>query len=168
MDGANWEAIGAIGEIVGAAGVILSLAYLAVQIRQGSTQTRLNTKAIRAAAFQNLVEHQSTLFLSYVTDPHMRAITMKARGHELDTLTEDERIMYGAHTRMIIRSYFNAYSLLGEGLITEAQWNTLVPSIVRETSRRAFLGFWTVSRKDFPADFASMIDQAMKSETRET
>lgn len=30
----NWEAIGAVGEILGAIAVLLSLAYLAVQIRQ--------------------------------------------------------------------------------------------------------------------------------------
>ncbi len=163
----NWEAIGAVGEIVGAAGVILSLAYLAVQIRQGSAQTRLNTKAIQATAFQDLVQHQSTLFLSQTTNPEVRAAMLKARGHELDAFTDDERVVYGSHTRMIIRSYFNAYNLLKDDLITEDQWRTLMPSIVRETSREAFRGWWAIAGTDFPSDFANMIGQAMKSETRE-
>ena len=144
-----------------------SLAYLAVQIRQGSAQTRLNTKVIHATAFQSLVEHQSTLFLSYVTNPDTRALILKARGQELDSLSQDERVVYGAHTRMIVRSYFNAYTLLKEDLITGDQWGTLVPSIVRETTRKAFSGWWKIARKDFPADFADLIDQAMNSETRE-
>ncbi len=38
----NWEAIGAIGEVLGAAGVIITLAYLAVQIRQNSRPLSAN------------------------------------------------------------------------------------------------------------------------------
>ena len=37
---------------------------------------------------------------------------LKARAHELDALFDEERVVYGALTRMIIRSYFNAYNLL--------------------------------------------------------
>lgn len=163
----NWDAVGAIGEMLGAAGVIVSLAYLAVQIRQSSMQTELNTKALRATAFQNLAEHQATLFLSQVTNSEVRTVVLKARGNGMDALTDDERVIYGAHTRMIIRSYFNAYNLLKESLITDDQWSTLVPSIVRETTQKAFSGWWTITRKDFPPDFANLIDQAMLSETRE-
>jgi hypothetical protein len=36
----NWDAIGAIGETVGALAVILTLAYLAVQIRQNALATQ--------------------------------------------------------------------------------------------------------------------------------
>ncbi len=36
----NWEALDAIGEIVGAVGVIITLAYLAVQIRQNTAMTQ--------------------------------------------------------------------------------------------------------------------------------
>ena len=36
----NWEAIGAVGEILGAIAVLLSLAYLAVQIRQNTASVR--------------------------------------------------------------------------------------------------------------------------------
>ena len=39
----NWDAIGAIGEIIGAIAVVATLGYLAVQIRQNSTQARLSS-----------------------------------------------------------------------------------------------------------------------------
>ena len=68
---------------------------------------------------------------------------------------------------MLMRTYFNAHNLLKEDLIDEDQWNTLVSSIVRETSRKAFVGFWEITRKDFPEDFADVVDQAMKATTRE-
>ena len=43
----NWEALGAIGEIVGAVAVVVTLAYLAVQMRQ-------NTVALQAASRQEV------------------------------------------------------------------------------------------------------------------
>lgn len=42
----NWEAIGAIGEAVGAFGVILTIAFLALQIRQNSTLLKNNTRQL--------------------------------------------------------------------------------------------------------------------------
>ena len=50
----NWEAAGAIGEIVGALAVFITLAYLAVQIRQ-------NTGAVRAAALDSSVNALATV-----------------------------------------------------------------------------------------------------------
>ena len=36
----NWDAIGSIAEVIGALAVLITLAYLAVQVRQNSTQLR--------------------------------------------------------------------------------------------------------------------------------
>jgi hypothetical protein len=44
----NWEALGAIGEIVGAVAVVITIAYLAVQIRQ-------NTRSLQAASLQSIL-----------------------------------------------------------------------------------------------------------------
>lgn len=45
----NWDAIGAVGEVIGAIAVVITLAYLAIQIRQ-------NTGATRAASHLSIVE----------------------------------------------------------------------------------------------------------------
>ena len=39
----NWDALGSIGEIVGAIAVVSTLAYLSVQIRQGTKAARIQT-----------------------------------------------------------------------------------------------------------------------------
>ena len=44
----NWEAIGAIGEFVGAVAVVVTLIYLAVQVRRGTSTTQ--AASIPAAA----------------------------------------------------------------------------------------------------------------------
>ena len=45
----NWDAIGAVGEVLGALAVVLTLAYLAIQIRQ-------NTAIAKMAAMQNIIQ----------------------------------------------------------------------------------------------------------------
>jgi hypothetical protein len=52
----NWDAIGAIAELLGAIGVIASLVYLATQIRQSREQMSQNTRALRAATYQQIRE----------------------------------------------------------------------------------------------------------------
>ena len=85
--------------------------------------------------------------------------------HELDALSLEERVIYGSTTRMIFRSYFNAHTLLRDGLISEDQWRTLLPSIEREATRRAFPGWWKLGRAAFPEDFSSVVERAMAAES---
>ena len=47
-DSMNWEAIAAVAEALGAAGVIVSLLYLSVQIRA-------NTRTVKNASYQAVV-----------------------------------------------------------------------------------------------------------------
>jgi len=50
----NWEATGAVGEVLGAVGVIITLAYLAMQIRQ-------NTRSQRTEAYGRALDRVTTL-----------------------------------------------------------------------------------------------------------
>ena len=46
----NWEAIGAVGELIGSVAVVLTIAYLAVQIRQsGKASISVSTNQSRSA-----------------------------------------------------------------------------------------------------------------------
>ena len=48
----NWEAIGAIAESLGALGVIITLAYLAIQLRQNSNS--LNVGVLHFDSLANI------------------------------------------------------------------------------------------------------------------
>mgnify|MGYP003300637055 CR=1 FL=1 len=52
----NWEAMGAIGEVVGAIAVVLTLAYLAIQVRQNSNPLDQQNKVEKAKTAQDKVE----------------------------------------------------------------------------------------------------------------
>ena len=151
----NWEALGAIGELVGAVAVVASLAYLAVQIRQSTSQSRLNTTVIQASAFQQLLDHHSTIQVKAVDDPALLDVLESDGDTPLDT-ADGRRFLIWATA--LFRSHFNAWCLMEKGLISEDQLEVLGGAIPRVRSR-ALQEAWARRREDFPSDFANAFDK---------
>ena len=151
----NWEALGAIGELVGAVAVVASLAYLAVQIRQSTSQSRLNTTVIQASAFQQLLDHHSTIQVKAVDDPALLDVLESDGDTPLDT-ADGRRFLIWATA--LFRSHFNAWCLMEKGLISEDQLEVLGGAITRVRSR-ALQEAWARRREDFPSDFANAFDK---------
>ena len=56
----NWDAIGAIGELIGATAVFVSIVYLALQVRQISTDVRSSGSHNAAQSAIQILEGLST------------------------------------------------------------------------------------------------------------
>jgi len=96
----NWEAIGAVGEAVGAIAVVVTLAYLAMQIRQ-------NTGATRAASHHAVIEALNQGNLAQARDAELAQIWvsgLKDRG----VLTEVERQRFDS----LCLAYFHVFDSL--------------------------------------------------------
>ena len=106
------EDLGNLGKFLGSIGVIVTLIYLAIQIRQGSEQTALNTSAIHTTSFQNLIDHHANLQLQVLTHPELREVLRKAREVPIDEMSADEVQLHGVFTTQQMRSFFSAYTLL--------------------------------------------------------
>ena len=52
----NWEAIGAISEAIGVVAILISLAYLAIQIRQSTREFSRSVEANQLAAFERNID----------------------------------------------------------------------------------------------------------------
>lgn len=52
----NWEAVGALAEAIGVIAILVSLAYVAVQIRQNTQQIARSIESDRLAAFERNIE----------------------------------------------------------------------------------------------------------------
>jgi hypothetical protein len=100
----NWDAVAAIGEIVGAVAVVVTLAFLAVQIRQSQRAQRdANTLARSAAidkAFEQFAEHRRFL----AADPQTMRIWMAGCAGEVLEEIEAERF------RQLAINYLVAYT----------------------------------------------------------
>ena len=69
----NWDAIGAGAEIMGALGVLVTLAYLAIQIRD-------NTRSLQAASLQSVLDGpRDRYFLPMAQSADMADIYICAR-----------------------------------------------------------------------------------------
>jgi hypothetical protein len=58
-----------VGEIAGAVGIIISLVFVGYQIKQGTEETSLNTRAVEASAYQDLTVQILSLNLSLIENP---------------------------------------------------------------------------------------------------
>jgi len=87
--------LGNIGEFIASIGVIFTLVYLAVQIRQNTAATRIQTRqAIAGAQFANIN--------SRATDPHLPLTIMKV--NRVEPINQEERD----------RLYFHLDATLGQ------------------------------------------------------
>jgi len=160
----NWEALGAIGELVGATGVILSLVYLGLQIRHSSEQTNLNTRSVQATAYQNLIDHHTSLNLNLAYEPELFELLMRAEFEGLDNLSLLEQNRWEVFMVSTLRSYLNGYYLREGGLITEEQWQNFSFGLGTTAGRPAFSGWWhkEKQRRGFPDGFVRIVDAETK------
>jgi hypothetical protein len=81
-------ALGNIGEFVGAIGVVVSLAYLA-------RQTLLNTRSVRAASFNSMVQNSIRLLEHSFRDSEFAAFLERAQRNP-ESLTPEEEVRWDA------------------------------------------------------------------------
>ena len=90
----NWEAIGAIGEVLGAILVLLTLAFLAVQIRQ-------NTASVKASTYQNLLSERADWQRSIVSSEN--AGLMIKGLYRQNSLSSDEASQYHVYMLQLLQ-----------------------------------------------------------------
>ena len=105
----NWEAIGAIGEILGAAGVIVTLAYLAVQMRQSN-------RLAKRAAVQGVLAGRAEMNRFIASDPVLNELVWKGM-ESPDELDEGEWRRFEAVFSTVIRHYEAIFLDNQEGLL---------------------------------------------------
>lgn len=124
----NWDAIGAIAELAGAIGVILSLAYLAMQIRQNTGQMERTTRAARGAAYQDaLVNYQS--YLTPVAENGELAEIFRKGLQDFDELSEVERFRFMWILGGFVTNMDNIFYQHQDGLISDERWKVTLNSL---------------------------------------
>jgi hypothetical protein len=97
----NWDAIGAIAELLGAMGVTASLIYLATQMRQ-------NTRAMRAGAYQEVLNQRDSAMLPLMQDGKLAHLCSRGTAN-LDDLSEVEKIRFEVWIFTVMSSSDNIY-----------------------------------------------------------
>ncbi|MDE0649148.1 MAG: hypothetical protein OXI12_02250, partial [Gammaproteobacteria bacterium] len=85
----NLDILGNLGEFIGAVGVVASLLLVARRMRLGIEQTQRNTKSVRAATFNSMVENSIRLLEHVFRDPELADFLARA-ADDPDGLTAGE------------------------------------------------------------------------------
>jgi len=149
--------LGNIGEFVGSIGVVVSLVYLAIQIRRDTAQAALQVKATHATAFQNLIDHHSSLQMQMMTNPTLSEAVQKET-NEPDCMTPTQVRLAMMFRTQQMRSFFNAYQLFEAGLIDSAALRIFDENLQRVSNAALFDDFWKRVKNSYPESFISHVE----------
>ena len=144
----NWEAIGAIGETLGAIGVIMTLAYLAIQIRQ-------NTRASKAATVQDMTNKwvQINLFIAEHDIHTLFSIDLTDTNADPDAVSK----AMGFY-RALFHQYSNNHYQYCQGVLDEALFQPTIEEIRVHSRHENFILAWSYNRFIYNDNFGAFMD----------
>jgi len=151
----NWDAIGAIAELVGSVAVVITIAYLAVQIKQSAKSARsAATNESRAAVTDVLTgisvdTEASRVYARGITNP--------------DSLDPEERVRFDLIVYQTLRSAETLYWERREGLLSdeiwEGQWRTQRYLLTTRGGRQS----WERQKNFVSASFMKWVDRNLEN-----
>ena len=149
------ELLGNYGEFVGAIAVVVTLAYLAVQIRQQNVQSRRASMHDIAVSFREALaqfgelEH-AELFLRFTRD--------------FDSLDASEKYFIMNRMMAILRVFEEAFLLYQEGGLDERYWLGYRHTIASYFSTPGIQSIWVIRQHQFHVDFQEFLRNLETSE----
>ena len=110
------QALGNIGEFVGAIGVVISLVYLTRQMMQ-------NTKSVRAASFNSMVQNSIRLLEHSFRDSEFAVFYERAE-RDPDSLSSVERVRWDAYMTAVYRHFGNLMYQHRVGALDDQMWDS--------------------------------------------
>lgn len=110
------DALGNIGEFVGAVGVVVSLVYLALQLRQ-------NTRSVRAASFNEMIQNSIQLLEHSFRDSEFARFLATAES-DPDSLDEAGRLRWDAYMTAVFRHFGNLVYQQRVGALDNQMWES--------------------------------------------
>jgi hypothetical protein len=147
----NWEAIGVAAEVVGATGVIVTLAYLAVQIRQ-------NTNQLQGEAINTNNEAQITILRDFRDDMELVAAYVKC-ATDWESGSAQEQLRVHAHILAYVLNFETAYNLWVTGALPERIYKTREDLVVSVLSPKGMRVWWEMWKGVFDPEFANRIGE---------
>ena len=117
------DILGNLGEFIGALGVVISLLLVVRQLRLGHEQTRRNTRSVRAATFNSMVENSIRLLEHVFRDSELADFVARA-AEDSDSLTPGERLRWDSYMTAGFRHFANLLYQRETGAMEEKMWES--------------------------------------------
>ncbi|MBW2396531.1 MAG: hypothetical protein JRG95_19955 [Deltaproteobacteria bacterium] len=139
--------LGNIGETIGGIAVLVTLAYLALQIRQ-------NTRTMRAASHHSANQLGVQINLALGSNPEVARVLMKG-AMETPAPEPHEQLMFHLLMRANFSGAEDFYIQAREGLLEPEMWESRRRSMQRYLHQPGVRTWWERNRDIFSADFAA-------------
>ncbi len=139
-----------LGGTASGVGVIASFIYVAIQIRN-------NTRAVRAAAFQNLVASNTSKLDELARNGELCSLILRG-GDDFESLDRVEKARFRFDTLGFMQRVENAYMQHSIGTIRESDWaslQTMLETVMSVPGRRVA---WNMMKSHMSLEFRTYVD----------
>lgn len=142
--------LGNIGEFVGALGVVVSLVYLARQMIQ-------NTKSIRAASFNSMVENSIRLSEHTFRDSEFSTFLVRAQD-DSGSLTPPERLRWDSYMTAVYRHFGNLQYAHRVGTLDSEMWEAYKATLKDHLLTDSWANWFLENRHLFSESLGTQVD----------
>ena len=146
----TFEALGNVGDFIGGIGVVVTLAYLALQIRQ-------NSSALKAASAQAVLGALTQSIASVASSSAASRVAILGQT-DFDQLSEDEQLQFALWLLGWFRVFEQAHQQFMAGVLDPVQWKGHAAQIESTMQSAAVRRWWVVRRMLFDPDFRRFIE----------
>jgi hypothetical protein len=152
------QALGSLGEFIGAIGVVISLIYLAQQMVQ-------NTKSVRAASFNSMVQNSLRLLEHAFRDSEFAAFLERAE-REPEALTPAERVRWDAYMTAVFRHFGNLVYQHRVGAIDTQMWESYQRTLKDDLRRGSWADWYRSHSYLFSDALTAQVEEALRERGR--
>ena len=152
----NWEAIGALAELLGALAVFITVAFLAVQMRQ-------NTRALRSESMNNASMSTQTWYLQLGTNPQSVEIWLKGM-QTPDECSQAEYAQFVTQLQAMLLGHQATFRLGMRGALDTDIRESLNRILLNLKDQPGFKQFWGERGDQFDTPFRRFIDEIIASD----
>ena len=145
----NWEAISTISEVVGTLAIIISLLYLAKQVKSQSSETQSASMHIFLAGFRETIANYSN---------HELANLFTRANHDIDSLTETEKLQIASSAQQLHRLYEEAFNLHNHGRLADDVWMPMVRQYASFMAAPSVRYVWDIRKHYYNDHFRAFVD----------
>ncbi|MGI9200357.1 MAG: hypothetical protein ACR2QL_04820 [Woeseiaceae bacterium] len=155
------EDLANFGEVIGAIAVVISLVYLAIQIRQNSTQINENSQIARLLMQENFVSGQEAFCRLILENENVHRIWNLGFSADGEIESDSDRDLYG----FVLYGQMYRYHVMYQArLIEPLEYERCLIHVDRLAGQRPFVSWWSRHRSSFVFDveFAELVDSRIK------
>ena len=149
-----------VAQVVGLIGTPISLAYLAIQIRN-------NSRAVRASAYSNAILSISGTWLDMAGSAEVCELVLRG-SDDFTALNRIEKARYRFMVQAYISRFENAWFQYKIGTLKEGDWQAIAANMHALFSTPGARTAWPLIKNRTGPDFRSYLDTIVKNEASAT